>query len=358
MRSYCLRLHAGYQCQHVGACCNADWLIPAELHVITAVERHGIRAAHKSDDLFVPSGDGDLQVAVNRHGTCAFFDAEDGRLCAIHRKAGIEALPSACRHFPREILIDGRGTLISLSHFCPTAAELLFTPGGLDVVEAFPPLRLEAPVEGLDATEVPAPPVRPGLLADLEGYDAWERACLATLARPGVTSDQALGLIAAATEDVREWRPGRETLTARVGDAFRHRVASPAPNGDSFRDLSGRHFPPEAGPVPSFDDVWRRLAEPWIGPIDYAIKNYLASRLFGNWIAYQGRGLRTIVEWLRTTRAVLTNEIARRCAISGTPLTRAHFLVAAGAADYLLLHTIDSETVARELGRIEGPEPR
>lgn len=357
MRSYCLRLHAGYRCRHVGACCNADWVIPAELHVITAVERHGIRAAHRREDLFVPSSNGDLRVAASQ-GTCTFFDAEDGRLCAIHREAGVDALPSACRHFPREILIDGRGTLISLSHFCPTAAELLFTPGSLDVVEAFPPLRLEGPVEGLDATEVPAPLLRPGLLADLEGYAAWERACLATLARPELTFDGALALIAGATEDVREWRPGKETLTARVADAFRRPVPAPVPDNHAFQEVCARHFPPEAGPMPAFDDVWRRLAAPCIGPFEDAIKNYLASRLFGNWIAYQGRGLRTIVEWLRTARAVLTNEIARRCAVSGSPLTRADFLVAAGAADFLLLHTIDSEALARELGSIEGPEPR
>ena len=35
------------------------------------------------------------------------------------------------------------------------------------------------------------------------------------------------------------------------------------------------------------------------------MKNYLAARVFANWIAYQGRGLRSIVEWLRTCAAIV-----------------------------------------------------
>ena len=76
------------------------------------------------------------------------------------------------------------------------------------------------------------------------------------------------------------------------------------------------------------------------------MKNYLAARLFANWIAYQGQGLRTIVEWLRTCHAVIRNEIALRCLTAGRSATVEDALAAAGRADLLLVHTIDSQKFA------------
>ena len=66
-------------------------------------------------------------------------------------------LPSACRHFPRVYLRDARGDLLTLSHFCPTAASLLFEPGPVGVIDAPRPLALDEPIEGLDAREVLPP---------------------------------------------------------------------------------------------------------------------------------------------------------------------------------------------------------
>ena len=112
------------------------------------------------------------------------FRPGGGRLCIIHRDFGVEALPSACRHFPRKVLHDARGTLISLSHFCPTAAATLLTPARSSIVDARPPLRLTSPMEGLDAWDALPPLLRPGLLCDMEGYDTWERAGVAVFAQP------------------------------------------------------------------------------------------------------------------------------------------------------------------------------
>jgi len=64
-------------------------------------------------------------LAAHEDGTCRFHE---GRLCAIHRQLGPRALPIACRQLPGQALRGGRGTFISLSHFCPTAAGLLFRP--------------------------------------------------------------------------------------------------------------------------------------------------------------------------------------------------------------------------------------
>jgi hypothetical protein len=221
-------------------------------------------------------------------------------------------------------------------------------------------LRLDAGIDGLDALEALPPLVRPGLISDLEGYDAWETASLAVLAQPGLTSRQALDAIAAATEDVREWKPGAESLSARVVLAF-GRTKMPSPSVDvraSFIDVAAHCFPVPAGPVDRFDDVWARMVAPRIGAFEPAIRNYLAARLFGNWIAYQGRGWRTIVAWLRTSLGVLENELARGCGASGQPLTADDVIAAFAAADRLLVHTVDSDLLGRHFAPAEGPEPR
>ena len=177
-----------------------------------------------------------LNVARDADGSCVFFDRDAGRLCAIHREAGADALPSACRHFPRKILRDLRGTFISLSHFCPTAAAMLLARDPLHLVEAHPPLRLSDPIEGLDATDALPPLVRPGVLCDLEGYSAWEQASVATFARADLCYQDALDLVAAATEDIRE-------LESRHRDALRTGT-----RGVSRRASRSGRRPARAGP--------------------------------------------------------------------------------------------------------------
>src|SRR5262245_2519115 len=125
MTAFCLDMHAGYRCQHAGACCTAGWTIPAEPPVVHAVEAH-FRAAGRLFVTSTSSPDDPAMVALTTRGACVFYDQAHDRLCAIHRELGAEYLPSACRHFPRVVLTDDRGTFVSLSHFCPTAAALLF----------------------------------------------------------------------------------------------------------------------------------------------------------------------------------------------------------------------------------------
>ena len=328
--SFCLQMHAGYGCRHIGACCTANWMIPAEPQVLRIVRSSGILGGG-SASLFVPeTGGGDPVVARRDDGTCVFFERDGDRLCTIHRIAGAAALPSACRHFPREVLRDPRGTFISLSHFCPTAARLLLdanASNALEVITAPASLCLEEPVEGMDALDALPPLVRPGLLGDFEGYEAWERGSLAVLARPDLTPSAALDIIDAATEDIREWVPGAETLATRVVEAF-GRV-----EGSRLRDdLPGTH-------------------------LDTAVNRYLGARLFGNWMAYQGRGWRSIVAWLRLAGDVLNDELLART-VEGRALHDDDFVAAVGAADLFLLHTTDSEVLARRFAAAEGPEPR
>ena len=339
----------------------------AEPEVIAFVETHQIRRPGVTGPLFVASArhrDG-WSVARNPDGSCVFFDRGGGRLCEIHRAVGASALPSACRHFPRRILRDRRGTFISLSHFCPTAALMLLGADSLSLVEAEPPLRLDEPVEGLDAVDALPPLVRPGLLCDLEGYSAWELAGLATFARPDLTCQQALALIASATERVREWRPGTCTMAEHVEQAFR---SSSACSGRAQPDahahaiemvitLCAGRVPDDIMPIDGFDAAWTQHAAVPFERFDRAMKNYLAARLFASWIAYQGRGLRSNVAWLHTAAAVVRHQFLRRVQGATAPPGPDDFIEAVRRADLLLLHVVDTQEFAHLVAPIEGLEP-
>jgi Fe-S-cluster containining protein len=361
--AFCLDIHARYQCRHTGACCKS-WSVPAEPHVVALVRERNLRRAGVAGDLFISAFGRDVEknwtVARDERGECVFFDRKAGRLCVIHREVGPDALPSACRHFPRKLLIDQRGTLISLSHFCPTAAAALLTSASLSIVEASPPLRLPPPVEGLDAREALPPLLRPGLLCDIQGYDVWERAALAVFARTTIDFGTCLDIVSAATESIRHWSPGGESLADRVRSDFHSADAahtrysrSPARAIERIRLLTMGGVGDDLAPLDSFDDRWKECAARRLDWFNVAMKNYLAARLFANWIAYQGQGLRTIVEWLRTCAAVVGHELLRHTRDAESIPDTSAFIEAVRSADLILLHVLDSASFAKQAVRIE-----
>jgi Fe-S-cluster containining protein len=303
VRAFCLGFHARYACRHSGACCTAGWRIPAEPAVMAAVRARGIRSAREPRTaLFDPPeptcvATGEWTIALARDGGCVFLEGQESPLCAIHRAGGPAILPSACRQFPRVTLRDGRGVFVTLSHFCPTAAEMLAEARRIDVVEAPASLTLDGAVEGLDATAVMPPLLRPGMLTDLAGYDAWERAGLAVLGCEGHAVDRAIDVIARATADVTLWRPGAESLADRVAASFRSAAEATAPR---------RH-----------------------APDDPALRAFIASHLFGNWISYQREGLMAVAEYLRDALALVRREL----------IERGNFIEAVRAVDLRLRHS-------------------
>jgi hypothetical protein len=356
MRASCLSIHAQYQCRHAGVCCRT-WTVPAEPHVVRIVDERRLRPPGVNGPLFIASGNPDpydTVIAKHQNGGCVFFEhhrpvhrsrGEGG--CVIHREAGVGALPTACRHFPRKFLRDSRGTFISLSHFCPTAACLLFDAPPLEIVEARAPLMIEEPIEGLDARNELPPLLRPDVLCDPDGYDAWERASLAVLADDDLAWHAALDRIAAATERVRSWTPGAESLAARVVREF-----------SSIEDRAAPRIPDRA----LLELVWRLSGDAAdhapttledLKSFDAAMKNFLAARLFGNWIAYQGRGLRSIVQWLRAAAALVRDGASRLTSASTGVVTQDDVREAVRTTDLILLHGIDTQTFARAVADIE-----
>ncbi len=278
----------------------------------------------------------------------------------IHRDIGERALPSACRHFPRKVLHDTRGSFISLSHFCPTAAAMLLAGGAVSIVEARFPLRLELEMEGLDARRALPPLLRPGLLCDGDGYAAWEQAGLALFARANYRYTMSLADLAAATDVIRRWKPGARSLSDCVLAAFAEKSAD-ASTVDCHDRAMQRVARLTAGsvgddltPIPYFEEQWNaRVGANDIDWFDLGMKNYLAARLFGNWIAYQGQGLRSIVEWLQTCAAVVRHFVLQRLLRSGLPLDHPLFIESVRSADLLLLHVLDSGSFARDAAPLE-----
>jgi hypothetical protein len=207
-----------------------------------------------------------LTLAVNDRGACVFYDERGGRLCAIHRDAGPELLQSACRNFPRVTLRDRRGVFVTLSHYCPTAARMLLDAGAITIVEAPPSISLNGTVEGLDATGVMPPLLRPGMLTDLEGYATWEREAIAIFDHAAYSARGAVRTIRDATAEVCRWNPGPESLAAHARRAFARVLRRRDPDRTSRSDF------------------------------DRPLKAFLAAHLFGSWAVYKPQGLMAAVE--------------------------------------------------------------
>ena len=277
----CLSFHATYRCRNSGDCCTSRWPIPDD--------KGG----------FLP---------LNARG-CAFHNAEAHR-CEIHAALGHDALPLACRQFPRVSVNDPRGVSVALSCYCPTALGMLETlTGEIAIVENAPAFPPAGEYVGLDARASLPPALRPDVLMDWDSWWEWERRSVG-LCNRDETLRQILRRLSAAVEHVRTWRPGQGELIDRVREAFVTATTSPGPEGPGLQTiLNAGHERPglqtilNAGPGrPGLRAIWRAGPS---GPADSsgpADRAFLASHAFANWTAHLGEGLRT---WLRSLETVV-----------------------------------------------------
>lgn len=286
--AFSLSIHADYRCRHAGACCTAGWEIPVEVHRQPVV------------------GTATLTTA----GGCRFFDAGGDRLCELHRTHGHDALPMACQQFPRRVLLDDRGVHVALSHFCPTAASMLFRDDvPLEIVADPPAFPSDAYYEGLDARGALPPLLAPDVLMDLESYTAWEREAVRLFARDDWTADQALSALASATATLSKWRPSQGALLDAVPYAFAPFAEAP---GAPRRDLD--------------------LSRP--------LRHYAAAKIFASWTAYNSDRLTDVVSAARKALKILTAETERICKPSARTVDESVLHEAAQNADYRILHRV------------------
>ena len=164
---------------------------------------------------------------------------------------------------------------------------------------------------------------------------------------------QALDRLGHATSLIARWTPGEADRSLRrcVDDAFERTVQ--ASEADALPD--GAHFFVVAGAVPAplvAPSASAGLAEGLtaarnaVARHSHAVNRWLASRLFGTWIAYQASSLTAIVRVLRAALDTLVMELTRT---ANQPIDRQAMLEAVRRSDYLIVHLANSQRLASRL---------
>lgn len=373
MPVYALSIHADYRCAHSGACCTADWDVPVELPLYRTLEDA------LSSGKVAPSGrshedapplivDADLpenaaaMVSRTSTGDCVFYHRHSG-LCVIHRDLGEASLPSTCRYFPRLAVRDARGTFISLTHFCPTAAASLFRDDvPIEIVEA-PRAFPDAEYDGLVITAEDWPPLlRPDLLADSDSYSAWERHMVGRCADPALSPESVVATLERDARIVRDVTPA--TGLAIVDAVARLPSTGVMAASPETLEISLEHYaeilkaiPDQWRPEPETHDlprVYESAVRPTWNVWSLPLKRYLAAKAFASWTAYQGRGFLTIVRGLDAALALVRLEAARQCRDAGRALDEALLREAFRHADFALNHLASGDELADGWSRAEA----
>lgn len=372
---YALSIHADYQCHRSGVCCTSDWDVPVDLPLYRSL---GDALANGSLSPAEAPADGqsvliveeDLpdeaaaMVARTAAGNCVFYHRGSG-LCVIHRDEGDARLPSTCRHFPRLAVHDRRGTFISLSHYCPTAAAALFRDDvPIAIVEA-PPAFPPADYEGLVVEADAWPPLlHPHMLMDDAGYSAWERHMVSRCAADALSPESVAATLERDARLLRGHAPGAGSLSDAIGSLPTDGVTVPTPVAlaqslalhaevmsavpDDLKPEPDEQHLPEVY-VDAVAPGWTR----WHAPL----RRYLAAKAFASWTAYQGRGLLTVVRGLEAALALVRVEAARQCRDRGHRLDGGLLKEAFRQADFTLNHLAVGEDLAEAWSVVEDQSP-
>lgn len=348
-----LSFHGQYRCGNTGVCCSSGWEIAVEeeveVRLVPVLDLSPGNLPNGPDGFRPmpdpPAGCGSALRVHPSSGACWFRD-EGARTCAIHRNHGEDALPSACRQFPRVCVIEPGVVSVSLSHFCPTAACLLFDgPEDFGLVHdppAFPP---EWPFEGLDARGAYPPFLRPGVLLGFDGLRAFEDRAVAELSRGLLWP--ALAVIEAAVEKMRTWTVGAGPLPDLVAGSFALAEGDPGAKASATDPRPLLLAALTRGTQPSVGLPDFRAGRPLLSArTDLGLRKYMASRLIAAWISFQGDDLRSVARYLRLCLdTVFLFESARAAEESEA----ARWKEAIRNADLWILHYCDPDLLARNL---------
>jgi Fe-S-cluster containining protein len=368
---FALSIHADYRCRHSGACCSADWDVPIELPVYRTLQeavstgrlRPQASARHLPPFVVEPDLPEGAAAMLERTeiGECVFLE-RDTRLCIVHRDLGEPSLPATCRYFPRLAVRDDRGTFITLSHFCPTAASMLFRDDcPLEIVSgphAFPP----GEYEGLIVTGNDLPPLlSPTMLMDPGGYSAWERHMVARCAEIDWSPEVVVGTLHRDAQLLRTWKPGGATLAGAVRDLPPNPEPAASPQTLDSSLLQYAHVmqavPDDLRPQPDEHGLEKAFADdvrPAWSSFQIPVNRYLAAKAFASWTAYQGRGVATIVRGLDAALSVVRLEAARQCRNAGRRLDADLLREAFRSADFILNHLAVGEDLADAWSQAES----
>jgi Fe-S-cluster containining protein len=317
MTAFWLSTHLSYACRHSGVCCSSRWPIPIERDRAARVQRaiESGEVAVQAEGWLRPAPDAPPSVAgmlaLQASGACVFHRRHPRPIAAAGGCVVHAMRPASCEHFPLVCVTDPRGVRVSLSHYCPTAAELLFTETSpLTIVAGRAVLPDGRAPEGLDAREA-LPPVDDARsasgprLMDWDDVSRWEQALVTTLGNdrevPGEPDLQLFEDAVASVPPALVW-PAAIDGTVRV---WHERVA---PAWGSWTAVAGR---------------------------------YLAARAHASWAMCLGNGPADVMRAVAVARTVLQVEAVRACAEAGAGLDRERLKHAIRRADLLLLHYAD-----------------
>lgn len=362
-RVFSLGFHADYRCRNSGACCSSGWEIPvtpaAEGRIRSALDTGLLRVESRARPLFrarrgLPEG-ARVVFGLDRRGRCAFFEAES-RLCAVHRQIGPQALPPSCRQFPRVALLTPVGTFVTLSHYCPTAAKLLFREDAEAAIIADPPaFPAQEPWEGLDAREA-WPFLRPGVLLGWDGFELWQEQAVRLLLRADLGPEDAVAALRARAARAGDWTPDEGPLLQWLRRASPDPTPAPAAFDAAATTwsvvvaavpaalrVSSPPLGPGPGPAPDWAAAHDRHVRPVWASFGSPIRRYLAAKVFASWVALQGDGVLAWTRAVETALAVLRVEATRQCLAA--PLDEGRLKEAFRRSDLLLLHLARPETL-------------
>ena len=360
MKTYWLSTHVGYACRHSGACCTSRWPIPIERDRTAGVQG-AIDAGRLSPAVTPwfqpdPTAPGEVAGILSQQpgGACVFRGPSG---CAIHGTR-----PRSCEHFPYVCVIDARGIHVTLSHYCPTAAEMLFHPGVPEVVDG-PPIFADGRMpEGLDARES-LPPTRMAAgdadadsgaadcadtgAADCADYADTGAADCADHSRNGSRQPHALAASHAPRlmdwDEVTRWEQAAVRAVAAVT-----RVPAP-PDLALFEHARAAVPPPLTWPAAPerLDAVWAEGVAPSWPEWSTVIGRYLASKVHASWAMFLASGPADVVRGVDIARAVLQVEATRQCTHAARALDKALLREALRQSDLLLIHHADPFILAR-----------
>ncbi|NJK88576.1 MAG: hypothetical protein HC923_03695 [Myxococcales bacterium] len=388
----CLTLHADYVCGRSGVCCSTEWRIsvgPEDMVRVEGALQDGrlpeAELRGKAlDEIFRPDvRHPGLRIVDVSSGGCHFHG---GSSCRIHDTAGEAALPDVCRIFPRLAVQHPRGTSVTLSHFCPTAAELLFREdkSDKDLLAVQRPGRSfsgKRELRGLDAREHLPPLLSPNRPMSWTAFEKWQSMALMHVASATRGPEAALSSLCDHTEELRR--------AASIDDALRRmkdRLASPEPvkvpkelgtflrvfawitellerrtqkssfTRTSLEPFVRRYYDSPGGPTRMRDDAV--AAQDSLQRLSSPLRRYVAARLFASYHSYQGHGLRTSLLAVTLAHALVRTIFASDLRARGAEVPDRELLKTAfRVTDCLFLHDWSQAELARRLSAVESESP-
>jgi hypothetical protein len=240
---------------------------------------------------------------------------------------------------------------------------------------------------GLDARSHAPPLLRPNLPMSWKTYDLWERYAVTFLARTEYTPEEALIILTTTAEKLRGLdavQAVRPDLPAKIlehdlnADPTEMRAQiSGLPSGlqparglyQLFLDVlrkddalfrtyqeafGGAYFNRVDDLAPErFAAEYERLVCPTWNQFMIPLRRYLIAKVFANFFAYQGDGLRSGLFAVVYALSALRVHAAQACARENRLLDRRLLTEAFRMTDYLHLHVWPSAALARLLSQVE-----